>query len=75
MPRFVRGASLASLTIAFGLVTISVRPYSVTKRSTALWLRWMKAEGDAVRQWLVPSDELIRRHATACGGRHARMRA
>jgi hypothetical protein len=35
MPRFVRGASLASLTIAFGLVTISVCPYSVTKRSTA----------------------------------------
>ena len=48
MPR-----SLASLTIAFGLVAIPVRLYPVTRRTSALRFKWMTAEGGAVRQRLV----------------------
>jgi DNA end-binding protein Ku len=55
MPR-----SLASLTLAFGLVAIPVRLFAVTKRGAALRFRWMTSEGDAVRQRLVAEPALQR---------------
>jgi Ku protein len=47
MPR-----SLATLTIAFGLVAIPVRLYPAAQRSAALRFRMMTPEGGAVRQRL-----------------------
>jgi DNA end-binding protein Ku len=47
MPR-----SLATLTIAFGLVAIPVRLYAATQRSAVLRFRMMTPEGGAVRQRL-----------------------
>lgn len=48
MPR-----SLATLTIAFGLVAVPVKLYAATQRSAKLRFRWMTPEGGTVRHELV----------------------
>lgn len=48
MPR-----SLATLTIAFGLVAIPVKLYSATRRSVKLRFQWVTPKGEPVRQELV----------------------
>jgi DNA end-binding protein Ku len=51
-PRLRMPRSLATLTIAFGLVAIPVRLYAATLRSAELRFRWMTPQGGVVRQRL-----------------------
>jgi DNA end-binding protein Ku len=63
MPR-----SLATLTIAFGLVAIPVRLYAATQRSAELRFRWMTAQGGVVRQRLEAEALVAERDAAEAMG-------
>jgi DNA end-binding protein Ku len=70
MPR-----SLATLTIAFGLVAIPVRLYPATQRSAVLRFRMMTPEGGAVRQRLEADAAWTADLRSAEPGEPARVRA